>query len=540
MTKEELKEFIETKCFNRSGRPGFISKASNESWWTRRGYTTQLNHIKSMTDFYDGPDISRRCWYVHNVIYADPKCVICGKPTNFKNFSGGFYRTCSLECAYKDTERNRKIATNTDHQAKSEKVKQTNRKKYGVDYNFQVDDVKEKIRQTKLTRYGDKNYNNMPANKKTVLEKYGSEYWFSSQAGKKHLKSIREKNGGSLKLTPEINQNINDIDYLIELNKTMHMYDIAELLGVTPRTIKLKLESAGHQILYHPTKWCKLQKKLFDDIASFHSGKVIFNEKHVMTPKVIDIYIPDSKIAIELNGIYWHSEGFKENRKYNHRNRLDLCNSKGISLIQITDKEYKEKRELVLDLIRSRLGINIKLGARKCELRRITNKETRAFLDLNHFQGYVSASVVYGLFFKGELVSVMSFGKSRFNKKYNYELLRFAVKNGYNIIGGAQRLFNAFIKEEKPNSIVSYCDLSKFAGNMYYNLGFTLMGRSEPNYFYFRAGKILSRFKAQKYKLKELLEVFDEEKSESENMFNNGYRRYWDCGNAVFVWTSKS
>jgi very-short-patch-repair endonuclease len=540
MTKEILKEFIETKCFTRAGRPGFISKASNESWWIKRDYTTQLNQIKSVTDFYDGNDIPRRCWYVYNGIYDHPKCVVCNSPTNFKNFSGGFYRVCSQECTYRDEERSRRIVTNTDYQAKVKKIKQTNQKRYGVDCNFQLDSVKEKIKHTKLERYGDEFYNNMEANKRTVLENYGTEYWFASQAGKDCLKAIRDKNGGSLKLTPEINSTINDIDYLIELNKTMHMFDMAELLGVTGRTIKLKLEGAGHQVLYHPTKWCKLQGKLFDDIVSLYREEVIFNEKSVITPKVIDIYIPNKKIAIELNGIYWHSESPGENRKYNHRNRLELCNDKGVSLIQVTDMEYKEQRELVLDLIRSRLGINIKLGARECELRKITNRETRTFLDDNHFQGYVSASVVYGLFLNDELLSVMSFGKSRFNKKYDYELLRFVVKNGYNIIGGPQRLFNAFVKEYSPDSIVSYCDLSKFEGNMYYNLGFTLSHRSDPNYFYYKAGKTLSRIKAQKHKLKELLEVFDGKKSESENMFNNGYKRYWDCGNAVFVWTSES
>jgi very-short-patch-repair endonuclease/predicted nucleic acid-binding Zn ribbon protein len=538
MTKEDLKEFIETKCFTRAGRPGFISKASNESWWIKRDYTTQLNQIKSVTDFYDGNDIPRRCWYVYNGIYDHPKCAVCNSPTNFKNFSGGFYRVCSQECTYKDEQRSRRIVINTDYQAKVEKIKQTNQKRYGVDYNFQLDTVKEKSKQTKFERYGDEFYNNIEANKRTVLENYGSEYWFSSQAGKDYLKSLREKNGGSLKLTPEINQTINNIDYLIELNRTMHMFDMAELLGVTGRTIKLKLESAGHQVLYHPTKWCKLQGKLFDDIVSLYNEEVIFNEKGIIPPKVIDIYVPNKKIAIELNGIYWHSESPGENRKYNHRNRLELCNDKGVSLIQVTDMEYKEQRELVLDLIRSRLGINIKLGARECELRKITNRETRTFLNDNHFQGYVSASIIYGLFFKEELVALMSFGKSRFNKKYDYELLRFAVKNGYNIIGGPQRLFNAFVKEHSPDSIVSYCDLSKFEGNMYYNLGFTLSHRSDPNYFYYKAGKTLSRIKAQKHKLKELLEVFDEKKSESENMFNNGYKRYWDCGNAVFVWTS--
>lgn len=41
------------------------------------------------------------------------------------------------------------------------------------------------------------------------------------------------------------------------------------------------------------------------------------------------------------------------------------------------------------------------------------------------------------------------------------------------VVGGPEKLFKYFIKAYKPESIVSYCDLSKFTGYMYTNLGFS-------------------------------------------------------------------
>lgn len=538
MTRNELKAFIEEHCFTKAGRPGLNSKVANEAWWVKRQYTTQLDQIKDITRFYEGTDLSRRCWYVCNSIYDHPRCVGCNNPTNFKGFAHGFFRTCSIQCATRDEDRNKKIVDNTDYIKMAEKVKQTNLERYGVVSSFQLESVKEKSKSTKLDRYGDVNYNNMEKNRKTTLERYGSEHWFTSQSGVNKLDETRKSKGGSLKLSSEVNEKLNDIESLIELNKTMCMSDIAESIGVTGRSIKLRFERVGVEPISHPSRFCKLQGKLHDDIIKLYSGRTIFNSRTVIPPKEIDIFLPDKNMAIELNGMYWHSELEEENKKYNHRTKLELCNEIGINLIQITDHEYNDKKDLVLDLLASKLDINQKIGARKCTLRKLDNKTSRIFLEENHFQGYVVASVVYGLYYQDDLISVMTFGKSRFNKKYQYELIRFCVKNGYNVVGGSQRMFKAFLQEYKPTSIISYCDLSKFQGSMYSRLGFSFSHTSEPNYVYLKGNKMLSRYQAQKHKLGAVLGKFDPNISESQNMFANGYKRYWDCGTAVYVYST--
>ena len=72
---------------------------------------------------------------------------------------------------------------------------------------------------------------------------------------------------------------------------------------------------------------------------------------------------------------------------------------------------------------------------------------------------------------------------------------------------------------------------------MYENLGFKLKSISKPNYFYFRNDlKRYHRVTFQKHKLKNKLNSFDPDKTEVENMTENGWRRIWDCGNLVYEW----
>jgi hypothetical protein len=544
MTREDLQNFIRNNCFTKSGREGFNNRVSKESWWVNKNHTEVLDRIKEETSFYDGDDsIVIRCWFIHHDIFMSPKCVVCGNNTNFDTFKEGFFRTCSNKCATSDPIRNNKIKEKLDYVAIQEKLRQTNLEKYGVEYWFQTKESTKQIKQTKLEKYGDKNYNNPDKNKQTNLEKYGNEYWFTSNEGKKKLQESKLQNGGgSFVLPREINEKLNDSDLLVSMNETMSMTEIADVLKVTPRTIKLKFDKFGLTPKFHPNRSCLLQGKLLDDIKEFYDSTIIFNDNKTISPKELDFFFPEKNLAIELNGVYWHSEdGTTESKKYTHSNKLALCQEKGIDLIQITDIEYSEKKDLVISLIQNRLGVNRKIPARKCKVSVLSKETLKDFLNTYHLQGNIASSISYGLYHDNELVSVMTFGKTRFSKKktYEYELLRFCNKIGISVIGSANKLFKHFIKEHNPSEVISYCDLSKFTGNVYEKMGFDLSHTSNPNYFYYtRNENPISRYQAQKHKLCHLLVNFDPEKSESENMFSNGYRRYWDCGMNVYIWKS--
>ncbi|MBR1455155.1 MAG: hypothetical protein IJ593_11040, partial [Lachnospiraceae bacterium] len=124
---------------------------------------------------------------------------------------------------------------------------------------------------------------------------------------------------------------------------------------------------------------------------------------------------------------------------------------------------------------------------------------------------------------------------TRFSKYAEYELIRYCVKPGIRIIGGAEKLLRYFIKNNEPSSIVSYCDRSKFTGSVYNKLGFTFVENTEPGYVWVgRHGEILSMYETQKQLLieKGYGNLGD---TEDEIMNNLGYLKVYNSGNSKYV-----
>jgi hypothetical protein len=172
--------------------------------------------------------------------------------------------------------------------------------------------------------------------------------------------------------------------------------------------------------------------------------------------------------------------------------------------------------------------------ARKRILKQVDKQEEKQFLEENHLQGYVGSQVAFGLYYNDELLCLMSFGKNRFASDVEWEMLRFASKCGVSVIGGASKLLKHF-RNNYSGGVVSYLDRRYSEGNMYKALGLQFSHNSQPNYFYFKHPSTLeSRQKYMKHKLPNLLENFNPNLTELENMVLNGYDRIWDCGNSVW------
>ena len=260
------------------------------------------------------------------------------------------------------------------------------------------------------------------------------------------------------------------------------------------------------------------------------------SNKTILNGKELDIYIPSKEIAIEFNGLYWHSDKYKNNNY--HLEKTIECQKKGIRLIHIFEDEWDNKKEI----LKSRL-LNIlsrtqnKVFARKCEIKGVNTKEKTKFLNENHMQGAVGSIINLGLYFENELVSLMTFGKLRKNlgsnhKEGHYELLRFCNKLNTSVVGGASKLLKHFQKNYKYKEIVSYCDLRWSDGNLYNQLYFQEVHRTKSNYFYIKGFERLPRFKYRKSEL--IKQGFDKNKTEKEIMKNRGFLRIYDCGTIKF------
>ena len=285
-----------------------------------------------------------------------------------------------------------------------------------------------------------------------------------------------------------------------------------------------------------------MQKEIYDFIKSILGNDkiILVNDKLEIYPKELDIYIPSLKLGIEFNGLFWHSEITGNKNKVYHLNKTNSCIFKEIRLIHIFENEWIHQKNIIQSILKNILNKSTnRIYARNCEIKDVNNDESNKFLDENHIQKHDKSIIKLGLYNNNDLVSIMTFAASRFDKKYEYEMIRFCNKTDTIIVGGANKLFSHFINTYHPSSIVSYSDRRYFSGNVYKKLGFQFEKNTPPNYFYIcnHYTELKNRMNFQKYKLKKLLPTFDNNVSEWENMKNNGFDRIWDCGHSK--WTIK-
>ena len=330
--------------------------------------------------------------------------------------------------------------------------------------------------------------------------------------------------------------------------------ELAELFGKHVTTItfaKRKLFGEGYFVLTDEEReqmknyfeeqkkskgFSKGEKEVAAFIKSIYKGKVIENDRNLIAPKELDIYIPEKNFAVEYNGLYWHSEAGDCYSDY-HLEKTEKCNEKGVRLLHIYDNEWRDKKEIVQSMIASALGVyKRKIYARNCELKEVKDKKAVADLfNENHLQGTVKKySKVLGLYFNGELVQACMFGTQHFGKNRDIELYRMVTLKNTQVLGG----FSKIMKHCGYNKVVSYVSLRTFNASGYYNSGWELEHIAQPS-FCITDG--INTFSRQDFKKAKCLEKFNnvtEDMTEREMQMRNGYYRLWDCGTYKVVYYS--
>lgn len=278
----------------------------------------------------------------------------------------------------------------------------------------------------------------------------------------------------------------------------------------------------------------RAEQELFEYIKSL-VGDLAVNRYKTESGIEIDVAVPSKNIGFELNGLYWHSEEMGKGLTY-HVEKTEKCAEEGLKLIHIFEDEWKLGQAKVKSKIQHLLGVNTnRIYARDTEARMITVDQAKTFLNLHHIQGAgLSGSFNAGLFTKDNvLIAVMNFCWDRYSRTSGtVELLRFASSR--HVVGGASKLLKFYIRNKDPEvtTIISYSDRRWSEGNLYRQLGFSLVRASTPSYFYVdpSRGVRMNRQRFQKHRLKEMLSIFDPSKTEVENCKMNGLFRIFDCG----------
>lgn len=305
------------------------------------------------------------------------------------------------------------------------------------------------------------------------------------------------------------------------------------------------IQSLDNHLQGHGCPKCAcVESKAENEIYKYVCGligdeNVIKKDREILDGKELDIYIPCMRIAIEYNGLRWHSEEFNKGNDY-HLNKLLQCNSKGIKLIQIFEDEWLERKDIVLKKIKHILGFNDgeKIYARNTSIREIDCYEARDFLEKNHIQGFVASTKYFGAFYKDSLIAVMTF---TLEGDRCWNLTRFATDNDKRCIGLAGKLFSAFLRAYNPKYVKSFADrrwtLSE-ANNVYVRLGFELEEEMKPQYRYVNGHKREHKFKYRKKNLHKRYGV-PIEWTEHKMTKHLGFYRIYDCGLLKYGWKNK-
>lgn len=168
----------------------------------------------------------------------------------------------------------------------------------------------------------------------------------------------------------------------------------------------------------------------------------------------LDFFFPDYNIAIEYNGCWWHSNKFK-NKSY-HYNKWQQCKNNHIQLLSIWEDDWLYKNYIIKNTIKCLFAQYEKIiDGNVCNIKLVTYQDTVHFLNNNHILGYKLDKIRLGLYNNNELISIMTFMKSK-HKNKNIELIRFCNKLNYNVINSHKILFNYYINNYKFNNIVYY------------------------------------------------------------------------------------
>ena len=508
------------------------------------------------------------------------KCKICGKPISYECSPKEKPNYCSKECRSKGkqlTVKSRygvnnvselpeirdKISTANKSESVRVKREKTCLQRYGVPNVSQNIDIRNKISDKMKTD----EYLNNRAN--TCLNKYGTSSPMQNDSVKEKRKATNLAKYGSSghlwsnetyskvisdpkKLSKYIEFKSNPKSY-IQNNYSYKptIFELQQDLGVTDTPIYDILVNNGcNDIILHNYSNMEVEVvKFLNDICP--NIEIIQNDRTMIKPLELDIYLPEYKLAIECNPAATHNSSLPDpwkadlkHYKY-HQNKSEKCQQVGVFLFHIFGYEWVNNKDKIKSMLRNLLHKNIfHFGARECYISEISSKDCSKFLSENHRQGSTQSSVRLGLCLKttNELLSVMTFGRPRntmgINRDTNnddWELSRFCNKLNTTVVGSASKLFKYFISNYHFNTIFSFSDFAHTRGNLYKQLGFKYIHMSDPSYVWcdINDNIYLHRVSCQKRNLKHLFNddsIDIDNLTEKDIMESHNFVKVYDSG----------
>ena len=261
---------------------------------------------------------------------------------------------------------------------------------------------------------------------------------------------------------------------------------------------------------------------------------ILTSNRSVLKGRELDIVVPERGVAIEYNGLYWHSTRFQGQN--DHRDKTLAANDAGLQLIHVWEDDWRDRRPVVERMVARKLGASTesRVNARQLVTKNVSASESRQFLDATHIQGSVGGRVRLGLYDGNTLHSLMVF---RHRKGDVWELARYATDAI--VRGGFSKLFKAFLAQENPQQVVSFSDNGVSDGSLYESQGFVRDGEIPPDYMYLVGSQREHKFNYRKARFEKDPNLrFEQGLTERELAELNGLERIYDAGKVRWVWSN--
>ena len=417
-----------------------------------------------------------------------------------------------------------------------QRVKSTVHEKYGVDNVMQNKTVQDKASSTNLTRYGSPNpMGNSEISKKSANNRY------------KNIDKITEK----IKLTFNEKYGVDNPSQLKEVQDKITAsfvtkYGVkraSQIPEFKQKMIDTMMEKYGvpyytqtEEYRHHKNfRISKINKK-FANLLECNNIK--YESEFAIGYKSYDFHIIDTNILIEINpsythnivGNHWNRHGIDANY---HLQKTQIAKEAGFRCIHIWDWDDWNK---ILDIILPKK----KIYAKQLKIYKLNYDVSKDFIQKYHLQGNCRGQVLcVGLVdeIENKIYEVMTFGKSRYNKSFSIELLRFCSLRGYTVVGGVSKLFKFVTNAYDLSNVITYCDASKFTGEVYNRLGMSLINTTRPQLNWSNGNKLITNNLLVHKGFNNLFNTnYAQDKSNDQLMIENGWLPVYDCGKMVFGW----
>lgn len=417
------------------------------------------------------------------------------------------------------------------------KQRQTMLDRYGSEYALGSPDIRQKIKDTWIRRYGVDNPLRSEyvaeKRKRTLLNRYGVDSPLKSEEVRNKAKDTMLRRYGVDNASKCVEFQVRRYEHIQQKQGPYHgsererkyMSTMTERYGV-PYSCLLPTAIGGGRV--------SETNKSF--LTALQENGIDVNESDMefrIENRLYDIHIPDTNTLIEINPTYTHSceKTFKCNglSPNYHLAKSELARHNGYQCIHVWDWDNRDK---IIKLLLPKK----RMYARDMSLYVLKNKDTiNSFLNENHLQGTTRGQVLcLGLVKDDELYEIMTFGRPRYNKKYDTEILRLCTKSGYQVVGGASKLFK-YACNFGLGKIISYCDRSKFTGTVYEHIGMTLKEATAPSKVWSKGTRYVTASTLARNGYDRIFNTNYGKGTDNEQlMLKNGWLPVYNCGQLVY------